>query len=111
MTRPATRPVVRVEPLGVEIEVHAGETLIDAAWREGYYWPTVCYGQAECMSCNVLVLEGAGNLSDVGADEDHALRSRLRAGGQRNIDNRRLACQVEVHGPATVEKPGVRPPP
>ncbi len=43
--------VVRVEPLGVSIEVARGETLMAAAERQGYRWPTVCHGQALCTVC------------------------------------------------------------
>jgi len=101
--------VVRVQPLDVDIEVQPGETLIEAAWREGYDWPTVCYGQAECTACHVVVVEGAENVSDVGPDEAKALEL-LRSSGLRNLDARRLACRLQVHGPAIVEKRGVRRP-
>jgi 2Fe-2S ferredoxin len=101
--------VVRVEPLGLELPVESGETLIEAAWRAGYYWPTVCYGQAQCTACNVVVLEGEDNLSAQGDEERDAIRTLLRGSGARNLDRRRLACRLEAHGPAVVEKRGVRP--
>ncbi len=101
--------VVRVQPLDVDIEVRPGETLIEAAWREGYEWPTVCYGQAECTACHVVVVEGVDNLSDVGRDEEKALEL-VRSSGLRNLDARRLACRLQFHGPAIVEKRGVRRP-
>lgn len=107
--REGTEPVVRVRPLEVDIEVEPGETLIEAAWREGYFWPTVCYGQAECTACHVVVLAGAEHVSDIGPDEEKALEL-LRSSGLRNLDGRRLACRLEVHGPVTVEKRGVRLP-
>ena len=99
--------LVRVEPLGVDLEVRSGETLIEAAWREGYSWPTVCYGQAQCTECHVVVVDGAEHLSEVGPDEARALLM-LRSSGLPNLAARRLACRLEAHGPATVEKPGVR---
>ncbi len=102
--RPA---VVRVEPLGAELELRRGESLIEAAWREGYHWPTVCFGRAECTACNVLVVEGAEHLSEVGPEEAPALE-RLRSSGLRNLASRRLACRLEAEGPATVVKHGVR---
>jgi 2Fe-2S ferredoxin len=106
-TRRDGTTIVHVQPLAVDIEVQPGETLIEAAWREGYDWPTVCYGQAECTACHVVVVEGAENLSDVGPDEAKALEL-LRSSGLRNLDARRLACRLEVHGPVIVEKRGVR---
>lgn len=66
--------------MGVDIAVRPGETLIEAAWRAGYYWPTVCFGQADCLSCRVLVVGRAENLADVGPEESKALlRLRRRA--------------------------------
>jgi 2Fe-2S ferredoxin len=100
-------PVVHVEPAGVDIEVLPGETLIEAAWRQGYDWPTVCFGQAQCTACVVVVRDGAANLSDIGAEEAATIRQRV-ATGRRNVDNVRLACRLEVHGPATVDKRGVK---
>jgi hypothetical protein len=38
--------VVRVEPLGVDIDVRPGESIMAAAQRGGYYWPTQCHCQA-----------------------------------------------------------------
>ena len=102
---------MRVEPSGEEIEVHPGETLIEAAWRNGLHWPTICYGQAQCMACHVVVMSGADNLSELGEEEEEAMRLLLQVRGRRSIDRRRLACRLEVHGPAVVEKRGVRPRP
>jgi 2Fe-2S ferredoxin len=98
--------LVRVEPLGVDIEVQAGETLIDAAWREGYWWPTVCFGQAECTACHVVVRSGDANLSEIGTEEARALQ--LLRTSASNLADVRLACRLEVCGPVTVEKRGVR---
>jgi len=97
-------PIVRVQPSGLDIDVHSGETLIEAAWREGYSWPTSCYGQAHCMVCRIRVVEGAENLSEMGTEEADALRMN----GLGGLVDVRLACLLEVHGPATVEKEGVR---
>lgn len=79
---------------------------MEAAWRLGLYWPTICYGQAECAACHVVVLEGEANLSEVGAEEADAIRTRVRPRDRRE---RRLACRMEVYGPVVVEKRGVRP--
>jgi ferredoxin, 2Fe-2S len=96
---------VRVEPAGIDIEVRPGETLFDAAWREGYEWPTVCMGQMLCTACHVIVCRGAENtLPIVQKDEHSAIRrvSRRLYAGQ--IDGVRLACQLEVRGPVTVRQ-------
>jgi hypothetical protein len=47
--------MVRGEPLGVDLELEPGESVIEVAWRLGYRWPTTCWGQAECMLCRVDV--------------------------------------------------------
>jgi 2Fe-2S ferredoxin len=109
VSRLATRPVVRVEPAGLQIEVDPGETVIEAAWRHGLHWPTICFGQAQCMACHLRVLEGAEHLSPLGAEERHALRSRLRGGRRADISGLRLACRAEATGDVVVQKKGVRP--
>jgi ferredoxin, 2Fe-2S len=98
---------VRVQPSDFELEVLPGETLIEAAWRDGYYWPTVCYGQARCMACQVVILDGEENVLLPTEEELDAMRTLLGAQG-RDLRARRLACRLEVSGPVTVEKRGVR---
>jgi 2Fe-2S ferredoxin len=97
---------VRVEPAGVEFEVRQGESVIAAAWRAGYQWPTTCWGQAECGVCAMEILEGVELLDLVGKVESDRLRSLPRREG----GGRRLACQTRLvaAGTVTVRKPGVR---
>ena len=101
-------PIVHVEGSDVDIEAQPGETIIEAAWRLGYEWPTVCWGQAQCTMCFVRVTEGSDNLGPIPSDEQYALdhlfpRSILQGAGEV-----RLACRAEVHGDVSVEKRGVR---
>ncbi len=97
---------VRVEPAGIDFEVADGETLMHAAERLGYRWPTVCHGQAVCVTCFVEVLDGSANLTPPEPLEGTALASSpvvaITAGEVR------LACQARVTGPVTVRKRGVR---
>jgi 2Fe-2S ferredoxin len=102
--------VVHVEPLGADLELEAGETIIEAAWRLGYYWPTVCYGQAQCTLCHIEVLQGEENLSPLGDEERQTLVHRLGRGGRRDITRLRLACRAQADGGVTVRKEGVRRP-
>jgi 2Fe-2S ferredoxin len=97
---------VMVEPAGARFDVSPPESVIQAAWRAGYQWPTTCWGQAECGVCAMEVLEGGEILSPVGAAET----ARLRALPRREGGGRRLACQATLVGPGTVtvRKPGVR---
>ena len=96
---------MRVDPDGIELDLEPGETLIEAAWRLGYTWPTRCYGQAECTACHIEVMEGAEHASAIGEDEAVALAT-LRP-GTRAL---RLACRIRFDGDAVVKKRGVRAP-
>jgi ferredoxin, 2Fe-2S len=102
--------VVRVEPLGAEIELFPGETLADAAWRLGFVWPTTCWGQADCMLCRVRIVSGEEFVAPPEEEEREALRVRLPAAARG--PGVRLACRLTVQGDGViVEKSGVRPPP
>jgi 2Fe-2S ferredoxin len=91
----------------VQIDVLPDETLIEAAWRCGYDWPTVCYGQAQCGACMVAVIAGAQHLQALPEDEAEALRI-LRGRRVPRGAVRRLACRLKFDGPITVEKRGVQ---
>ena len=101
---------MHVEPIGADIEIAPGETIIEAAWRLGYHWPTTCYGQATCTSCHVEVIAGDEHLSPVGDEEYDALAYRLSGSARRDMTRVRLACRAQPHGDVTVRRPGVRPP-
>ena len=106
--RPNVRTNIRVEPLAVEYEAGAGETVMGAAQALGYYWPTTCGGEGRCTTCACEVLEGAGLLSPMGRSERAALVAER---GERVVEtNVRLACQAHVTGAGlvVVRKPGVR---
>ncbi|MBT6440772.1 MAG: 2Fe-2S iron-sulfur cluster binding domain-containing protein [Flavobacteriales bacterium] len=46
-----------IEPLGETIEVEEGQTILDAALRQGIYLPHAC-GHGLCGSCKIEVIEG-----------------------------------------------------
>jgi ferredoxin, 2Fe-2S len=98
-------PRVTVEPDRIVLPVAPDETLIEAAWRLGYTWPTTCYGRAECTACHVEILAGAEHASAVQDDEAAAL-SILGTRGQ----SLRLACRLRFDGDAVVRKRGVHAP-
>jgi 2Fe-2S ferredoxin len=101
--------VVRVDPAGWELDVQVGETLAEAAWRLGYYWPTSCWGQAECMLCYVRITDG--ELEAEPPDEEELSRMDTRMPSQWQSSTTRLACRLRVNGAGlVVEKKGVRPP-
>lgn len=99
---------MRVEPAGVDIDVQPGETLMQAAWRAGYDWPTLCYAMGRCTACQCEVVAGLHKLSertDVELALSRSLDRRTRRVNPRRI---RLACQVTTTGDVTVRKPGVK---
>jgi len=97
---------VRVEPAGVDIEVGDGESVMHAAERQGYRWPTVCHGQAVCTTCFFEVVQGAEHLAPRGPLERSALAQSPVT--QAVAGEVRLACQARITGPVTVRKRGVR---
>lgn len=100
-------PRVRVEPDGLDIEVAPDETLVEAAWRLGYEWPTICFGQADCMTCHVRLIEGES--AAVPASDDELERMRTKMSPRLHSPLRRLACRLLVTGDGlVVEKKGVR---
>lgn len=104
---PAPQPEaqVRVEPAGVDIEVFKGETLFDAAWREGYDWPTICLGQALCTACHVRLREGEENVSPlVEREEQQAVQRISRRLYKGDTTGVRLACRLFVTGAVIVEQ-------
>jgi 2Fe-2S ferredoxin len=99
-------PKVTIEPSGIEIEIPEGETLMQVARDQGYYWPTACDMQGRCATCFILVEEGADNLSPMGRSEKEAL---LNQRGRKALDQPvRLACQTQVYGDVLCRKTGVR---
>ncbi|GLJ98856.1 hypothetical protein GCM10017594_20530 [Microbacterium terrae] len=101
-------PRVRIMPADVELEVNPGESVAEAAWRQGWVWPTQCWGQADCLSCFTRIVDGE---QDAVPAEDLELDAiRLKMTGKMRTDGQvRLACQLRCTGTALVlEKRGFR---
>lgn len=97
--------VVHVEPAGLDINVLEGETLFDAAYREGYNWPTVCAGQGTCTHCHVRILTGGGSVNTIANEtEKRSIKRTAQRLYDRCEDGIRMACQVEPTGDITVEQ-------
>lgn len=69
---------VTVEPTGDVIEVEEGQTILDAALRQGVWLPFAC-GHGTCATCKVQVLEGE---SDLGNASPFALMDMEREEGK-----------------------------
>jgi len=98
----------RIEPAGHILEVWDGETLIEAAWRQGYWWPTLCFGLGKCTACQCEVIDGLDSLSPRTDAEQAMLADLGRRSRRINPHRVRLACQVTVSGDVVIRKPGVR---
>lgn len=92
--------VVRVQPAGIDITVEPEETLMEAADRLGYDWPTFCHMQCLCGECYVEVREGAEFCSATEPQEAETLAGNDRPQGAR------LACQLLVNGDVEVYREG-----
>lgn len=74
---------VRLEPVGIDIEVEEDETVLDAAFRQGIAVPHGCK-EGQCASCKSILIEGEIDLkkystfalSDMERDQDHILLCR-----------------------------------
>jgi 2Fe-2S ferredoxin len=106
--------VVEVQPLGVRIRVAEAETVFEAAWRNGYSWPTRCYGQALCTFCCLEVERGASHAlppekeEQLVIDRIRRVRASEPAGpGRPAYVPYRLACRMKINGDVVVKKDGV----
>lgn len=69
---------VTIEPTGEQIEVEDGQTILQAALRQGVWLPFAC-GHGTCATCKLQVLEGD---VDVGAASSFALMDMERDEGK-----------------------------
>jgi ferredoxin, 2Fe-2S len=100
-------PLVTVQPKGFALEVEKGETVMGAAQRLGFQWPTICGGVASCKACTLEVISGADALEPMSVLERSELARTfptLESGGRPL----RLACQARVESDVVVFKRGVR---
>ncbi len=82
-----------IEPLGATIEVEEGQTILDAALRQGIYIPHAC-GHGLCGTCKVQVTNGE---VDHGAANPFALMDFERDEGKT------LACCATLQSDAAIE--------
>ena len=82
-----------LEPLGATIEVEDGQTLLDAALRQGIYIPHAC-GHGLCGTCKVQVTEG---------EVDHGPANPFALMEMERDDGMALACCATLLSDATIE--------
>lgn len=84
---------VRLEPVGVEMEVEEGETVLQAAFRQGIMLMHGCK-EGQCSSCKSVLLDGDAEhldfstfaLSESEQEEGHVLLCRLMAYSDLEIE-------------------------
>ncbi|MEX2474315.1 NADH:ubiquinone reductase (Na(+)-transporting) subunit F [Marinobacter sp.] len=84
---------VTVEPIGEQIEVEDGQTILAAALRQGVWLPFAC-GHGTCATCKVQVIEGD---VEIGEASPFALMDVERDEGKV------LACCATVESDVTIE--------
>jgi phenol hydroxylase P5 protein len=85
--------LLTIEPLGATIEVEDGQTILDAALRQGIYLPHAC-GHGLCGTCKVHVADG--NVEH-GESNPFALMDFERDEGKT------LACCATLQSDVTIE--------
>lgn len=89
-------PTVRFEDRG-DVQVEAGDTLLDAAWDAGVPMGSDCGGNCACGTCHVYIVEGSELLRPLSEEEQDVLDFT------EDVEpNSRLACQCEVRGSGRV---------
>lgn len=82
-----------IEPLGVELEIEDGQTILDAALRAGIYLPHACC-HGLCATCKVIVVDG---------EVDHGDASSFALMDFEREEGKTLACCATVEGDIVIE--------
>ncbi len=82
-----------IEPIGEQIDVEEGQTILQAALRQGVWLPFAC-GHGTCATCKIQVVEGD---VDIGDASPFALMD-----GERD-EGKVLACCATLQSDATIE--------
>jgi len=82
-----------IEPLGVELEIEEGQTILDAALRAGIYLPHACC-HGLCATCKVDVIDG---------EVEHGEASSFALMDFERDEGKTLACCATVEDDVTIE--------
>ncbi|RKY13306.1 MAG: ferredoxin [Planctomycetota bacterium] len=86
---------VRFEPVGVEVEVERGESVLEAAQKAGVYINSVCGGEGVCGKCRVRIAKGKVDI----------LPAAYEMSEEEKEAGWVLACRAEVATDLVVEVP------
>lgn len=84
---------VRLEPVGINMDVEEGETVLDAAFRQGIAVPHGCK-EGQCSSCKSKLIDG---------DVDMLKYSTFALPDHERDDNHILLCRTKAYSDITVE--------
>jgi phenol hydroxylase P5 protein len=82
-----------IEPLGVTIDVEEGQTILDAALRQGIHLPHAC-GHGLCGTCKVEVVDG---------QVDHGVSNPFALMDFERDEGKTLACCATLQSDLTIE--------
>jgi len=82
-----------IEPLGVELEIEEGQTILDAALRAGIYLPHACC-HGLCATCKVTVIDG---------EVEHGEASSFALMDFEREEGKTLACCATVEDDVVIE--------
>ena len=82
-----------IEPLGATIEVEDGQTILDAALRQGIYIPHAC-GHGLCGTCKVQVTDG---------EVDHGVANPFALMDFERDEGKTLACCATLQSDVGIE--------
>jgi 2Fe-2S ferredoxin len=82
---------IRFEPDGIEVEVPAGSTILEAARQAGAQVGSACGGVCACSTCHVYVKEGFTALSPPSEREEDIMDKAFDVQA-----NSRLGCQSQL---------------
>ncbi len=82
-----------IEPIGRTIEVNDGQTILDAALREGIYLPHACC-HGLCATCKVQIVDG---------EVDHGQASNFALMDYEREEQKCLACCATLQSDVVIE--------
>jgi 2Fe-2S ferredoxin len=84
-------PKVRFEPDGIEVEVPAGTSFLEAARASDAQVGSACGGVCACSTCHVYVKEGLADLTEVSDREEDIMDKAFDV-----RPSSRLGCQAKM---------------
>jgi ferredoxin len=91
-------PLLQIEPDEKIIDLIETETVLEACRKHDVSIFSSCGGVASCGECVVKIVQGTENLSSIGFAEAKLL------GNVYHITKERLACQLNINGPVTIDR-------